>query len=144
MERSLPPTGSRWYHAVSGVLGLYPADFGGKLAVDERHRLRNGLGIAVIARPEHTKRRANNSRRTANYQNQRNERTGHRPGSPTAARATACPARMTAFLTQFKEFYCAFAGLCCLLCGFLHDRCCTRAWLCCDLRLYLGRRLLAR
>ena len=63
-------------HAVCGVLGLYLIDLRGKLTVDERDGLRDRLRVAVVARPEHTKRRSDNSRRTADDQNQRNERTG--------------------------------------------------------------------
>ena len=77
MVRSLPPSGSRWITTLSvGFSVCIRLIFGGKLAVDERYRLRNRLCIAVVARPEHTEGRADNSRRTADDQNQRNERTG--------------------------------------------------------------------
>ncbi len=109
------------YHAICEVFGLYLIDFRRKLTVDECNSLRDRLCIAVVARPEHAERRANNSRRTANYQNQRNERTG-------TAQQTYCCARNglscanDCFFDPFKEFYCAFGGLRCLLRGFLPPR----------------------
>ena len=131
------------YHTVRRVLGLYLIDFRRKLTVDECDGLRDRLCIAVVARPEHTKRRANNSRRTANYQNQRNERTG------TAQQSDCRPCDSLScaddgFLDPLKKFYCAFGGLCCLLRGFLHDLL-LHALLrsCCDMCLRLCRRLLA-
>ena len=132
------------HHAVCGILSLYLVDSRRKLTVDERDGLRDRLRVAVVARPEHTERCADDSRRTADDQNQRNERTGTAQQSDCRPRDSLSCAD-DGFLDPFKEFYCAFAGLCCLLCGFLHDLL-LHALLgsCCDLRLCLGRRLLAR
>ena len=132
------------YHTVRRVLSLYLVDFRRKLTVDERHRLRHRLGIAVIARPEHTEWCPDDRRRTADDQNHRNERTG------TAQQSDCRPCNGLScandcFLNPLKEFYCAFGGLRCLLRGFLHNLLLhPLLGSCCDLRLCLGRRLLAR
>ena len=127
------------HYAIGRVLGLYPADFGGKLAVDARHRLRNGLGIAVIARPEHTEGCPDDRRRAADDQDQRNERTGTTQKSHRRPRHGLSGTDNGTF-DLLKPFCSAFRCLRGLLCGFpqellLH----FLSGVCCDLCLCFHR-----
>ena len=104
------------HYAVCRVLGLYPADFRGELAVDARHRLRHRLSVAVVSRPEHAERCSDDCRRTADDQDQRNERTG----SAQKSHRGPCNSLSSADDSVFDPFK-AFCGAFCRLCGFLHE-----------------------